>query len=64
VAPVHDVVQPMAKKILALGPFLLLGTHRKTPEIVSQNPISGILQYFASQKNPLDSISCDFFRAD
>ena len=32
-------------------------THRKTPEIVGQNLISGILRYFSGQKNLLESMS-------
>ena len=56
VPAVDNVVEPVAEKVVAQRALLLLGAHRKTPEIKIKPTISGILQYLIAQKNPLDSI--------
>ena len=52
VALIDDVVEAVAEKVVARRAFLLLGAHRKTPEINTKSTIPGIQQYFRSEKIP------------
>ncbi len=56
VPAVENIVEAVAEKVVAQRALLLLGAHRKTPEIETKPKISGILKYLITQKNPLDSI--------